>query len=116
MDASSRHFDSEEDAKQLRKGNQPEKDRRHGRCSLLHLSALFLTDDLLMVDASNPGHSLRRDFDLADNRALEKSIPHRQVVPNRILNVPEGFLLSCALRPTTRQPGDRYAVPFIGLE
>jgi hypothetical protein len=40
VDTPCRHFHSEEDAKQLRKGDQPEKDRSYERRLLLHLSAL----------------------------------------------------------------------------
>ena len=71
---------------------------------------------VLMVDASNSWHVLRSDFDLADDRALEKVIPHREVFLDRVLDVLERFFLGGALRPATRQPGDRNAVPFIGLE
>ena len=40
VDTSCRHFHSEEDAKQLDKGDQPEKDRNYERRLLLHLSSL----------------------------------------------------------------------------
>ena len=41
VDTPCSHFYSEEDAKQLRKGDQPEKDRSYERRLLLHLSAPF---------------------------------------------------------------------------
>src|SRR5262245_60154080 len=59
---------------------------------------------------------LRRDFDLADDGALEKFIPHREVFLDRVLDVLKRFFLGRALRPTTRQSWNGHAVAFVSLE
>ena len=50
--AACRHSYSEEEAKQLRQGDEPEQDRSNERRRLLHLSALTLSVDAL---AASPG-------------------------------------------------------------
>src|SRR2546426_8866678 len=71
---------------------------------------------VLMVDARYSRHVLWGDLNFADDRALKKLIAGRNVFLNGILDVLEGFLFGGSLRPTSRQPRDRNAVPLIGLE
>jgi hypothetical protein len=68
-----------------------------------------------VVDPGNARHDLDRDLDLSNLPAVEKVVDCGQILPNRILNVFQGFLLGRPLGPTSRKARDRYTESFLGL-
>jgi len=107
MDTPCRHFYSEENTKQLRKGDQPEKDRSYERGLLLHLSALS-SPMVCLTLAVQPRGPQRADSRLAESRRGPRRL--QRLVRRRSDRAVCSWELNCSpwpLRPVCNRDAHR---------
>jgi len=73
------------------------------------------THGIQMIDAWNLRQGLHRDFDFANFFALELFFNYREVLSDRVPNIPESLRFRGPLGPAARQARDGNAVAFLGF-
>ena len=53
------------------------------------------------------------NLDFTYHSVVKQFITNRQIFPYRMMDIFKSLSLSCSLRPTTRQPWDRYTKAFL---